>query len=116
MISKLNRFHRRGSLNYVYQKGKTVRSESLSLRYAPSREKDYRLAIVVSRKVSKSAVTRNRIRRRIYEIVRLARKESAKEWPVDMIISVFDDKAAKQPQEELKRSIYSLLGKAGLPK
>ena len=112
MISIRHRFHKRGSLNYVYRKGKVARSEYMSLRFAPNRRDDYRLAVVVSRKVSKSAVTRNRIRRRIYEIVRLHKKEVDKAWPQDMIITVFDDRAATVDYDELATKVKQLLDKA----
>lgn len=109
MISKLNRFHGRNSLNGVYQKGKAVRGDYISMRYLATKRKDYRLAVVVSRKVSKSAVKRNRIRRRIYEIVRLYKKEKSQEWPVDIVVSVFDEKAAKVSAEELREKVVKML-------
>jgi len=113
MISKLNRFHGYNSLNGVYRKGKAVRGEYISLRYTNSKREDYRLAVVVSRKVSKSAVVRNRIRRRIFEIVRLHRKELNKPWPQDLVISVFEEKAATIPAEELKTTVLKMLQKVG---
>lgn len=112
MISLKNRFQGRGSLNFVYKRGATVRGEHMSLRYAPSRSADYRLAVVVSRKVSKSAVVRNRIRRRIYEIVRLARIESGVPWPADMVLTVFDDQPATMSAETLQGAVKGLLKKA----
>ena len=69
---------------------------------------------MVSKKVSKSAVVRNRIRRRIYEIVRLSKKESGQKWPVDIVVSVFDDRPAKMPHDELRAAVEGLLKKAGL--
>jgi ribonuclease P protein component len=114
MISKANRFHGRNSLNTVYRKGRAVRGEYISLRYIPTRRDDYRLAVVVSKKVSKSAVVRNRIRRRIYEIVRLHRQEQSEVWPVDLVISVFDERAAKVEHEELRTTVLSLLDKTRL--
>ncbi len=68
--------------------------------------------MVVSRKVSKSAVVRNRIRRRIYEIVRLARAEANSPWPYDLILTVFDDKVAEVPSELLQNAVSGLLKKA----
>ncbi len=112
MIPKLFRFHRRGSLNFVYRKGRTVRGEFMSLRYVQSRSKDYRLAVVVSKKVSKSAVVRNRIRRRIYEVVRLYKVKAGVEWPYDLVITVFDDRVAEMPPVELEKLIAGLLQKA----
>lgn len=111
MISKENRFHGHNSLDNVYRKGKAIRGEYISLRYAPSRRPDYRLAVVVSRKVSKSAVVRNRIRRRVYEIIRLYRKSLLEPLRQDMVISVFDDRAAVMPAAELSEIVRSMLRK-----
>ncbi len=116
MISRQHRFHGRGALHAVYQKGATARSDHATLRVVPSRRPDYRLAVVVSRKVSKSAVVRNRIRRRAYEIVRLARAEANEPWPYDMILTVFDDQLATMPAAVIQRTIVGLLKKAKLSK
>ncbi len=71
MIAKAHRFHGYGSLNFVYKNGKTERGPLFAVKSIlnPKRS-EYRMAVVVSRKVNKSAVARNRIRRRLYEIVR----------------------------------------------
>lgn len=114
MIPKQHRFHGPNSLNFVYRKGKSVRGDCMSLRFAGSRGDDYRLAVVVSKKVSKSAVVRNRIRRRFYEIVRVYRKEADAAWPLDLVISVFEERTATMPPEELKAQVLKLLQKSGL--
>ncbi len=89
-----------------------VRSEHVALRFIAVRRPDYRLAVVVSRKVSKSAVVRNRIRRRIYETIRLSRAAAGAPWPYDMILTVFDDSLATMRAEALQAMIESLLKKA----
>jgi ribonuclease P protein component len=72
MISSLFRFHGHNSLRYVYANGKAVRSQLFTVKYAPNTRRTHpRFSIVVSKKVIKSAVGRNRIRRRLYEYVRL---------------------------------------------
>jgi ribonuclease P protein component len=111
MIIGRHRFHGYGSLKNVYSHGKTVRGGLVSLRYARREaSKPYRLAVVVSRKVSKSAVTRNRIRRRIYEAVRL---QSATIPPgTDLIFTVFGDHLADMPAPKLGKLISDLLQKA----
>jgi ribonuclease P protein component len=114
MIKRLHRFHGRGSLTFLYKNGRTVRGEFLSLRYTNARQDDYRLAVVVSKKVSKKAVVRNRIRRRIYEIIRLIHIDSGKKWPVDMAITVFDDSLAKSDYQALQKAIQKLLQNAKL--
>jgi len=114
MIGRKNRFHGHNSLNYLFRHGRTVRVELISLRFAPSKRDDYRLAVIVSKKVSKSAVVRNRIRRRIYEIVRLIRKDSKTNWKVDMSLTIFDERVASMPHAELAASVDKLLKKAGI--
>lgn len=71
MLATKYRFHGHGSLRYVYSKGKVVRSDLFVLKYSlnPRRTRP-RIAVVVSKKIAKSAVSRNRIRRRYYEAMR----------------------------------------------
>ncbi|MEK7059598.1 MAG: ribonuclease P protein component [Patescibacteria group bacterium] len=110
MISVAHRFHGYGSLRGVYQSGQTVRGPLMNLRYGlRDRHKPYRLAVVVSRKVSKSAVVRNRIRRRIYEAVRQSSVDI--EPGTDMIITVFDEQLAEQESAKLRAAIDELLQK-----
>ena len=114
MISKQHRFHGHGSLNFVYRKGKTFRAEFISLRVAPSRRSDYRMAVVVSKKVSKSAVVRNRIRRRVYEIVRLERSLVGATLACDLVFTVFDERLASMPSLELHVVVVGLLQQASV--
>jgi ribonuclease P protein component len=114
VINRKHRFHGHNALNYVYTKGYSVRGQLVSLKVARSKRDDYRLAVVVSKKVSKSAVTRNRIRRRLYEIVRLQKAKASQPWPHDMVLSVYDEKVATLPAPELEAAIVALLQKAKL--
>lgn len=112
MIGRTHRFHGYGSLRGVYQRGKTARAPLLNLRYAArDPKKPYRVSVVVSRKVNKSAVTRNRIRRRIYEIVR--RQGQDIKPGTDLVFTVFDDQIAELEAAKLQASIKDLLEKAG---
>lgn len=114
MIARTHRFHGRGSLRYVYSHGRTVRGQFCALKFTPNdRRKTYRTAVVISKKINKSAVVRNRIRRRIYEVVRL---HMPKEQAVDMIFTVFSDKLADMPAETLQKTILSLLQMSGVGK
>lgn len=72
MLAEKYRFHGHGSLKFVYSRGQVVRSKLFITKYTHNpRRKQPRIAVVVSKKVMKSAVKRNRIRRRLYEIIRL---------------------------------------------
>jgi ribonuclease P protein component len=107
----LHRFHGYNSLRFVYRNGKTVRGPLCSLKYVLNeRRKSYRLAVVVSKKVSKSAVTRNRIRRRLYETVR--RHDSQLTAPYDLVITVFGENLATMPAEDIERMVVAQLKQA----
>jgi ribonuclease P protein component len=111
MISRAHRFHGHGSLRYVYQHGQTVRGPLTALKFIEnSRRTQYRLAVVVSKKVSKSAVTRNRIRRRLYEAVRSHEAQLIK--PYDMVVTVFHEQLATLPADELQRLVNAQLRQA----
>lgn len=111
MIGRTHRFHGYGSLRGVYQRGKTARTPLMNLRYATrDPNKPYRVAVVVSRKVNKSAVTRNRIRRRIYEIVRT--NDDGIKPGTDLVFTVFNDQLAEIPVTKLQNTVSGLLEKA----
>jgi ribonuclease P protein component len=70
MLNKKYRFHSRGGVRFTYQKGKTIRTPKLSLVFNENSRNHQRFAVVISKKVIKSAVGRNRVRRRVYEAIR----------------------------------------------
>jgi len=103
MLAKIHRFHRRGSLNYVYRKGQITRSPYCLMRFAKGKNDFYRIAVVVNKKVAKSAVVRNRIRRRIYEVIRL--QADGLLTNQDIVVTVFDDRCLTLPHQELTSTI-----------
>ncbi len=113
MIRKRYRFHGYNSLNFVYRKGQTVRGPLMSVKYIKNpRREDYRLAVVVSKKVHKSAVVRNRIRRRLYEAVRLLEDQITE--PYDIVMTVFHENVAVIPSDELKKMVFAQLKQANI--
>ena len=113
MIARRHRFHGHGSLRYVYQHGRSVRGSLSSLKFVANDRRDsYRLAVVVSKKVSKSAIVRNKIRRRIYEAVR--RHEAEIKGAPDMVITVFSDQIAEAPADEVEKLVFDHLSQAKL--
>ena len=89
MLASKYRFHGYGSLRFLFSHGKTYRSKSISLRVAPnSRRQNSRVSVVISKKVIKASPKRNRVRRRVYEVLRT-------EWDhikpsYDILISIYD--------------------------
>lgn len=71
----------------------------------------YRVAIVVSRKVSKSAVVRNRIRRRLYEIVR---EHGHIANSVDLVFTVYKEDVAKMSHASLQKLVLGQLEQASV--
>lgn len=104
MIKKLNRFHGYGSLKYVYKNGKPIRSRLLTVKSVVNkRRSDPRFSVVVSKKILKSAVGRNRIRRRVYEIIRHELPTIKNNYDVVVIITSQDVRTIEH--NELKRTI-----------
>lgn len=115
MISNSNRFHGRGSLSDVYRRGKMVRGPLFAIRALPTNRRSYRVAVVVSRKVHKSAVARNRIRRRLYALLRGLMSETTQ--PIDIVVTVFQPELLSEPQDNLSRQLKKQLTDSGaLPK
>lgn len=113
MIPRANRFHGYGSLRQVYQSGTTVRGPLFAVKaLANPRRLGYRTAVVVSRKVEKSAVTRNRMRRRLYEAVRLL--EDGITEPYDIVLTVFSSDLLSEPSDSLRAQVKSQLSAAGV--
>ena len=110
MLNKKYRFHSRGGVRYVYQKGKTVRGTKASLVFVPNERKFTRVAVVVSKKVEKTAVGRNRIRRRVYEVIRRNFEYLPKE--TDYIFVIFSKDVMKMPFPELERMLVELVNEA----
>ncbi len=113
MISRAHRFHGYNSLNNVYKNGRTVRGPLFAVKSLPNpRRSHYRLAVVVSRKVHKSAVARNRMRRRLYEIVRLL--EDRITQPHDIVITVFQESLIDESPKNLTRQVKKQFTDAGI--
>lgn len=113
MIARAHRFHGFNSLRAVYQRGQMVRGPLCTIKFIPnSRRGSYRAAVVVSRKVHKSAVVRNRIRRRLYEIIRVQADKF--NGAFDIVITVYSDKLATMDAAELETMITRQLAKAGV--
>lgn len=111
MIARTHRFHGFNALKAVYQRGQTARSALFTTKYVVNpRRQTYRAAVVVSRKVHKSAVVRNRIRRRIYEVIRRHAAEFT--GPYDVVVTVFSEQVATLNAAELEHTLVGQLQKA----
>ena len=94
----------------MYQKGKTVRRPKMSLVFTENTRGFTRIAVVVSKKVEKSAVGRNRIRRRIYEALRVNFEDIPKKQ--DYIFVVYSKELLKMPFGEIEKLLGELVAEA----
>lgn len=92
-----------------------MRSSMFVVKYSKNpRRTDSRFAVVVSKKVLKSAVGRNRVRRRLYEVIRheLPKLKSSH----DAVVMVFSAEVRSMPHQQLRGVITQLLAQASLYK
>ena len=89
MIAKQYRFQGQNGLRYVYRRGQSLRTKYARLQFTNNPHRtSYRAAVVVSKKVAKSAPLRNRIRRRIYEAIREYAPQHLSHQ--DIVLTVYD--------------------------
>ncbi len=113
MLSVKNRFHGHGSVRRVYRTGYSIRGQLFSIHVNKSEKvRRTRAAVVVSKKIYKSAVKRNRIRRRIYECIR-HRLDNIK-TPAEIIVTVYQPEILDIPHDQLASSIDEAFKKAHL--
>jgi ribonuclease P protein component len=113
MISRKHRFHGHNSLNFVYKNGLTVRGPLFAIKCVLNpRRQTYRAAVVVSRKVHKSAVARNRMRRRLYAA--LQEFEPQINEPYDIVLTVFHDTLIDELPKNLTSQLKRQLEAAGI--
>jgi ribonuclease P protein component len=110
MLSHRNRFHGHGSLRYVYRNGNVLRGKSFTIKYVHNQKRVHsRFVVVVSKKIYKSAVKRNRIRRRLYEVVRMQYEKIKPSH--DVVITVLDPSIIKAEPSDINEQLLSLLEK-----
>lgn len=108
MIASEYRFHGQSGLLYVYRKGSTIRTKHMQAKYVRNSRRDsYRVSVVISKKVAKSAPLRNRIRRRLYEQLRLQAPKYLTNH--DVVITVYNPELAVLPAPEIKQLIERIL-------
>lgn len=87
------------------------------LKWAPNRRRSQpRISVVVSKKTHKSAVGRNRIRRRVYEILRHELPDFSLDPTADIVVIILSAETRTLPSLELYRGVRQLCIQAGLYK
>ncbi len=94
----------------MYQHGKTIRKAGASLVFSVNTRGFTRVAVVVSKKVEKTAVGRNLIRRRVYEVIRKNFELIPKKY--DYIFVIYNSEVMKMPFSELEKMLGELVAES----
>jgi len=106
MLPKVNRLTKKKDFEAVFKQGKGIKQDSLYLKYKKNNLQQCRFGIVVGKNYSKKAVERNKIKRRIREILR---KMSADTKGFDVIVVALP--RAENDFKKLKENVEKLLKK-----
>ena len=115
MLAYKYRFHGYNALRFVYKNGDAKRSQHVTMKYVSNPRRNLpRAAVVVSKKVYKKAIGRNRIRRRLYEIIRqeLPKLKSN----IDIVFIVISAEVATMDHHELESEIIESFRESNLYK
>ncbi len=95
---------------HLFSKGKRISNNFFDTKYLVTKAENSHFCVIVSKKIAPLAVDRNRLRRQIYEILRL--ESSILKSPSDMII-IAKTQAKGKDYEQLKKNLLLLLDKIG---
>ncbi|MCP6719293.1 MAG: ribonuclease P protein component [Patescibacteria group bacterium] len=109
MLADKNRLRKKKDIEKVLRKGKSFKQDFLILKVNRGELKQVRFGFVVSKKVSKKAVIRNKIKRRLREIMKSKIDELKK--GLDIILIVLP-KTETKDFLEIKEVVEKLLKKS----
>ena len=105
MLAKKERLTRE-EFNRFFVSGKRFHSGMMQLVHAP--HNSFHASVVVSKKVERRAVKRNKLRRQVYDIVRRAKTH---EGLTGVYIIMLKPAAAQLSFQELKEHLTTLIGR-----
>jgi len=108
VLKRTNRLRKNSDFQRLYKSGKRFSTPNLALYYMPSNFDYSQVGFVVSKKVSKSAVVRNSLRRRTSAIVESIYPNI--KHPTKLIILIRRDFSGLSPTE-LQKEINTLMAR-----
>ena len=106
MLPKINRIKKKKDFDVIFKKGKSFKTSLLVLKIMKNHLAENRFGFVVSTKVSKNAVVRNKIRRRLSEITK--DKIIPRNGAVDVVLIAYPG-IDKKDFLEIKSSLEKIL-------
>ena len=111
MLLKINRLRQKKDFKKLFQEGKSFKNNFLILKIAQNNLKESHFGFIVSKKVSKKAILRNKIKRRLRDIIRQNIKDIKK--GIDVVLIILPG-LEKKNFLEIKEILNTLFKKAGL--
>jgi ribonuclease P protein component len=111
MLASRYRLKQPRDITRVFKRGRHGGGGELLVKAGPNGMAYSRLVVIVSKKVSKKAVVRNRIRRRISGIVEAVWQTVSPGY--DIVITVRDD-VAEMPAKTLEDKVQDALKRSGV--
>lgn len=105
-----NRLRKKTEIDKVFKRGKSFKESFLILKKAKGEERGNRFCFVVSQKVSKKAVERNRIKRALRELAKSYLEPENSAW--DCVFIVLPEANGKS-FSEIKKVAEELFKRAG---
>ncbi len=111
MLPAPNRLKKPREISRVFKQGRGVSNPELLVRSARNGNAESRLVVIVSKKVSKRATVRNRLRRQIVGVAQRGWQTVAPGY--DIVVTVRADLSAKTAAQ-LEKLVVEVLTKADL--
>ncbi len=111
MLNKKNRLTKKKEIDLVFKKGKSGYNKYFGIKIVENRLGSSRVAIIIGLRVSRKAVTRNKVKRRITHILKQEFPDLKSTY--DIVVVVLPPTINLNFQE-LKYSIHSNFSKLGV--
>jgi ribonuclease P protein component len=111
MLPKINRIKKKKDFEIIFKNSKNLRSNLFILKIKKNNLGLDRFGLVVSQKVSKRAVIRNKVRRRLAEAIKTEIENI--ETGLDLVLVALPG-IEKEGFPEIKESVKNALAKLGL--
>lgn len=111
MLPKINRLTKQKDFEILFKGGRSFKNKFLALRVIKNNTEEIKIGFVVSQKVSKKAVVRNKVKRRLRESVKPILSEIKKGQNIAVIALPGAEEA---DFSEINENIKILFKKSGL--
>jgi len=111
MLAQKYRLVKQSDFDLVFKNGRKAFNRLFFVRFAPNSRENCRFGVVISNKISKKAVVRNRLKRQTREIIRLNLSKFIQN--IDVIINILKP-SLECDYNELEQEIMGLFKKSKL--